>query len=184
MDVNGIVTDDVFVAGDISRFPHPVYGYQFVTLEHWVNAVAQAEVAAHNMLCDQSERWPHLWLPVFWSSQFGLNIKSVGVPTFADQVVITQGSAEERRFVAAYGYQGRITAAVAFDQSMWLPFYQRLIEQAAPFPPELATADGPVELRPVAAEVPDRVAATQDATVVVTGHDPGERRATLVRRQS
>ncbi|MBT2234478.1 NAD(P)/FAD-dependent oxidoreductase [Nonomuraea sp. NEAU-A123] len=184
VDVNGVVTDDIFAAGDIARFPHPVYGYQFVTLEHWGNAVAQAEVAAHNMLCDQSERWPHLWLPVFWSSQFGLNIKSVGVPTFADQVVIAQGSVEERRFVAVYGYQGRITAAVTVDQAMWLPFYQQLIERAAPFPPELATAEGPVELRPVAAEVSDHVAATQNATVVVTGHDPGERRATLVRRRA
>ncbi|WP_250572527.1 FAD-dependent oxidoreductase [Nonomuraea sediminis] len=184
VDVNGVVTDDIFVAGDIARFPHAVYGYQFVTLEHWGNAVAQAEVAAHNMLSDQSQRWPHLWLPVFWSSQFGLNIKSVGVPTFADEVVITQGSVADRRFVAAYGYQGRTTAAVTFDQSMWLDFYHRLIEQAAPFPPELATAEGPVELRPVPAEVPDHVAATQNATVVVTGHDPGERRATLVLRHS
>ena len=87
-----------------------LYRYQFLALEHWGNAVAQAEVAAHNMISDQADRWPHLSLPVFWSSQFGTNIKSVGVPTLADQVVITQGSTAERRFVAAYGYHGRVTA--------------------------------------------------------------------------
>ena len=70
-------------------------------------------------------RWPHLAVPAFWSTQFGLNIKSVGVPTFADEVVITQGSVADRRFVAAYGYQGRVIAAVTFDQAKWLEFYQR-----------------------------------------------------------
>ena len=49
-DMYGIVTDDVFVAGDVARFPHPLFGYQMLSLEHWGNAVAQAEVAAHNMI--------------------------------------------------------------------------------------------------------------------------------------
>ncbi|MFF1630572.1 NAD(P)/FAD-dependent oxidoreductase, partial [Streptomyces sp. NPDC058272] len=74
----GIVTDDVFVAGDVSRFPHPLFGYQMLALEHWGNAVEQAEVAAHNMVSPGPLRRPHLAVPVFWSSQFGLNIKSVG----------------------------------------------------------------------------------------------------------
>ena len=180
VDVNGLVTDDVFVAGDVARFPHPAYQYQFLALEHWGNAVAQAEVAAHNMISDQAHRWPHLSLPVFWSCQFGTNIKSVGVPTLADEVVITQGSVAERRFVAAYGYKGRVTAAVMFDQAMWLGHYQRLIEQAAPFPPTFLTVDQPDAMRPVPAEVPDHAAAGYGATVVVTGHDPAERRAELV----
>jgi NADPH-dependent 2,4-dienoyl-CoA reductase/sulfur reductase-like enzyme/ferredoxin len=181
-DINGLVTDDVFAAGDIARLPHPVYEYQFLTLEHWGSAVAQAEVAAHNMVSGQTRRWPHLALPVFWSSQFGVDIKSVGVPTFADEVMITQGTVEERRFVAVYGYRGRITAAVTFDQGMWLEFYQGLIEQAAPFPPRFRTVDRPAETCPVPAEVPDRVVASHGATVVLTGHDPAERRAWLVHR--
>jgi NADPH-dependent 2,4-dienoyl-CoA reductase/sulfur reductase-like enzyme/ferredoxin len=180
VDVNGVVTDDVFVAGDVARCPHPVYDYQYLALEHWGNAVAQAGIAAHNMISAQSERWPHLALPEFWSTQFGTEIKSVGVPTHADQVVIAQGSVPERRFVAAYGYRGRITAAVAFNQAKWLEFYAGLIDRAAPFPPSFRTVDRPTDGRPVAAEVPDRP--TPQATVVVTGHGPGERRATFVRR--
>jgi NADPH-dependent 2,4-dienoyl-CoA reductase/sulfur reductase-like enzyme/ferredoxin len=179
-DLNGLVTDDVFVAGDVARFPHPVYHYQFMSLEHWGNAVAQAEIAAHNMLSDQAHRWPHLSLPVFWSNQFGTNIKSVGVPTFSDELVITQGSVADRRFVAAYGYQGRITAAVTFDQGMWLEFYQRLIEQAAPFPPDFPAVDQPDPMVPVTSGVPTRIVPAMGATVVVTGHDPAERRVSLV----
>ena len=181
-DLNGLVTDDVFAAGDVARLPHPVYEYQFLALEHWGSAVAQAEVAAHNMLSGQTRRWPHLALPVFWSAQFGVEIKSVGVPTFADEVMITQGSAAEFRFVAVYGYRGRITAAVTFDQGMWLEFYQGLIERAAPFPPRFRTVDAAGDARPVPARVPDRAVAGHGATVVVTGHDPAERRARLVRR--
>ncbi len=79
-DVNGLVTDDVFVAGDVARAPHPLFDYQFLALEHWGNAVTQAEVAAHNMISTQADRWPHLAVPAFWSTQFGNNIKSVGVP--------------------------------------------------------------------------------------------------------
>jgi NADPH-dependent 2,4-dienoyl-CoA reductase/sulfur reductase-like enzyme/ferredoxin len=181
-DLGGLVTDDVFAAGDVARLPHPVYEYQFLALEHWGNAVAAAEIAAHNMISGQTRRWPHLALPVFWSTQFGVEIKSVGVPTFADEVMITQGRAEEHRFVAVYGYRGRITAAVTFDQGMWLEFYQGLIEQAAPFPPRFRTVDRPADARPVPAEVPDRVLPSHGATVVVTGHDPAERRAWLVSR--
>lgn len=142
-DLNGIVTDDIFVAGDVSRAPHALYNYQLLALEHWSNAVAQGEIAAHNMISPQSERRPHLALPSFWSSQFGVNIKSLGVPSFADQVMITQGSVEARSFVAAYGYQGRLTAAVTFNQGKWLSYFGPLIERAAPFPPDPPGYDQP-----------------------------------------
>lgn len=181
-DIGGLVTDDVFAAGDVARTPHPAYEHQFLALEHWGNAVAAAEIAAHNMISGQTRRRPHLTLPVFWSSQFGVEIKSVGVPTYADEVMITQGRAEDHRFVAVYGRRGRITAAVAFDQGMWLDFYRDLIEQAEPFPPRFRTVDRPREARPVPAEVPDRVAAGHGATAAVTGHDPAERHAWPVHR--
>jgi NADPH-dependent 2,4-dienoyl-CoA reductase/sulfur reductase-like enzyme/ferredoxin len=179
VDVNGVTTDDVFVAGDVARFPHPLYDYQFVALEHWGNAVTQAQVAAHNMISAPTGRWPHLATPVFWSAQFGTNIKSVGVPTYADQVVLAQGSVPERRFVAAYGYRGRMTAAVAFNQAKWLEFYQHMIEAAAPFPPDFRAGDEPAGRQPVPAQIDQEVRDLQ-ATVVVTGHDPSERRAELI----
>ena len=77
-DGNAIVTDDVFVAGDVARFPHPIYGYQMMTLEHWRNALIQAEIAAHNMISAEADRRPHVSVPWFWSIQFEVNIKSVG----------------------------------------------------------------------------------------------------------
>ncbi|MFI9310757.1 NAD(P)/FAD-dependent oxidoreductase [Streptomyces triculaminicus] len=179
-DMYGIVTDDIFVAGDVARFPHPLFEYQMLSLEHWGNAVAQAEVAAHNMISSGPHRRPHLTVPAFWSSQFGLNIKSIGVPTFSDQVVVAQGSPEEGRLVAVYGYRGRVTAAVSVNRSKWLEHYRRLIETAAPFPPGPGAADRPESAEPVASDVPDPKVLSHGPTVALTGHLP-DRRLTLVR---
>jgi 3-phenylpropionate/trans-cinnamate dioxygenase ferredoxin reductase component len=179
-DVNGIVTDDVFVAGDVANFPHPLYDYQFLALEHWGNAVAQAETAAHNMISSETSRRPHLWLPAFWSSQFGISIKSVGVPSFSDSIVITQGSTDSHCFVAAYGYKGRMTAAVAFDQARWLPFYESQIEQAGHFPPNFEGIAQCPKLEPVPSGFPPPGAPSHPPTVVLTGHNPAERHAEFV----
>lgn len=179
-DMYGIVTDDVFVAGDVSRFPHPLFGYQMLSLEHWGNAVAQAEVAAHNMVNPGPLRRPHLTLPTFWSSQFGFNIKSVGVPTYSDHVVIAQGSLEERRLAMVYGYQGRVTAAVTVDMAKALEYYTHLIETAAPFPPPPGAADRALAaVIPIPSDVPDPKGLSHGPTVALTGHLP-DRRLTLV----
>jgi 3-phenylpropionate/trans-cinnamate dioxygenase ferredoxin reductase subunit len=179
-DINGIVTDDIFVAGDVSRFPHPLYEYQLLALEHWGNAVLQAEIAAHNMINLEADRCPHISVPSFWSIQFGINIKSVGVPPFADQVMITQGSVKDHRFVAAYGHRGRIVAAVTFNQAKWLEFYRELIESSAPFPPELHNFDQPADMQAVPAEFPALDRTSHMPTIVLTGHEPNEMRANVV----
>ncbi|WP_432142483.1 NAD(P)/FAD-dependent oxidoreductase [Streptomyces sp. bgisy084] len=178
-DMYGIVTDDIFAAGDVARFPHPLFEYQLLSLEHWGNAVAQAEVAAHNMVNPGPRRLPHLTVPAFWSSQFGLNIKSVGVPTFSDQVVIAQGSLKDARLVAVYGYRGRVTAAVSVNQARSLEYYQRLIETAAPFPPAPGAADQMESPDPVPSDVPDPKLLSHGPTVALTGHLP-DRRLTVV----
>ena len=49
-DINGVVTDNIFVAGDVARAPHVLYDYEFMSQEHWDNAVFGAEVAANNMI--------------------------------------------------------------------------------------------------------------------------------------
>jgi NADPH-dependent 2,4-dienoyl-CoA reductase/sulfur reductase-like enzyme len=181
-DINAIVTDDVFVAGDVARFPHPLFDYHFLALEHWGNAVEQAAIAAHNMVCASASRRPHVAVPAFWSSQFGVNIKSVGVPSAAEDVAITQGSLEEARFVATYGKEGQLVAAVTCNQAKWLEHYERLIENAAPFPPPPPVADQSKRRVPVPAAFPDSRVPTHEATVVLTGHDPNERRVQWIPR--
>ncbi|GCE24119.1 pyridine nucleotide-disulfide oxidoreductase [Dictyobacter kobayashii] len=156
LDDSGQVIENIFVAGDVARWPHPLYNYDrhLLAVEHWGNAVEQAETAAHNMLKPSFDYRPHTHLPNFWSSQFGASIKSVGLPTVADEVVITQASFGMRRFTAVYGRQGKTVAAVAFNAGQMLPSYQRLIEESAPFPPDLHASDGPGKVEPQAAGFP------------------------------
>ncbi|MFJ9545367.1 NAD(P)/FAD-dependent oxidoreductase [Streptomyces erythrochromogenes] len=179
-DIRGIVTDDIYVAGDVARSPHALFGYQFLSLEHWGNAVAQADTAAHNMLSESADRRPHLWVPAFWSSQFGVNIKSVGVPPMGTEILITQGSLAERRFAAVYGYQGRVIAAVTFDNCRWLPFYEHQIESTAPFPPPFSTVDRrPEGNKPVPADFPDPSVPTHGPTITLSGYSLADRKMTF-----
>lgn len=171
-DADGIVTDDIFVAGDVARWPHPLYNDELLVVEHWSNAVTQAETAAHNMLATAATRRAHKHLPSFWSNQFRTNIKSVGLPTIADTIVLTQGSTEDHRLVAAYGQQGRIVAAVAANAPRTLPAYQALIEARAPFPPVLHASDGPVGRPPIPAGFPRRGLPTHDPGIASTGAGP------------
>ena len=180
-DINGVVTDHIFVAGDVARAPHVLFGYEYLALEHWDNAVSGAEVAANNMLNLEVGRRPHLPLPSFWSGQFGVNIKSVGVCSFGDEIVFTQGSPSDRRFAAAYGKKGRIVGAVTFNHGKWLPYYAELIERSAPFPPPPPGYDRPADTSAYSGVMPARFPDPREPSgnpdVVLTGHDPTDRRA-------
>jgi 3-phenylpropionate/trans-cinnamate dioxygenase ferredoxin reductase subunit len=153
-------------------------------MEHWDNAVLGAEVAAHNMVCDPMDRLAHLIIPAFWSGQFGVNIKSVGVPSFGDEIVFTQGSVKDRRFAAVYGLQGRIVGAVTFNHGKWLPYYEAQIARSGPFPPHPAGFDLPGDMRVAPAEFPARGVPSDTPDVVLTGHDPTERQAEFRIRSS
>jgi Uncharacterized NAD(FAD)-dependent dehydrogenases len=171
-DANGMVTDNIFVAGDVARWPHPLYDGQFLAVEHWGNALAQSKIAAHNMVCAPSERLPHRHIPTFWSNQFGINIKSVGLPTLGDEIVVTQGTVTERRFVAVYGKKGRVVAAVAVNMPRALEFYASLVESRAAFPPVLHTANGPVVLNVIPAGFPAYGQPTHSEVAAATGPGP------------
>jgi NADPH-dependent 2,4-dienoyl-CoA reductase/sulfur reductase-like enzyme len=176
-DLHGLVTNRIFVAGDIARSPHVLYDYQFLSTEFWGNAVEGAQVAAHNMVCEETERRPYLLIPSNWSAQFGINIKTIGVPSFGDEIVVTQGSIKERRFAAAYGRRGRIVGAVTFNHGKWLQYYGAQIMQSGPFPPAPGGYDLPGDMRVRPADFPARGVPTGTPDVVITGHDPMERQA-------
>ena len=177
-DINGVVTDSIFVAGDIARAPHVLYEYQFLSLEHWDNAVFGAAVAAHNMVSLEPDRRPHLPLPAFWSGQFGVNIKGVGVRSFGDEIVITQGSVKERRFAAAYGRAGphrRRRHLQSRQVAGVLRGADRAIGAVPAASPRATIV--PADMKPVPAEFPDPRVPTGLPDVVLTGHDPTDRGA-------
>lgn len=136
---SGQPVPDVFVAGDIARGPNPLAGPGLWTSEHWGAAVGQADVAARNMLLGSATTRREV--SVFWTMQFGNVIKAVGEPATADTAQIAQGSLADRSGVVTFGREGRLVAAVAVNQSKWLPYYEAQIEAHAAFPLQDTTVD-------------------------------------------
>ncbi|MCP9206764.1 NAD(P)/FAD-dependent oxidoreductase [Streptomyces sp. NEAU-Y11] len=156
MTTDGNPAEDIFATGDIARRPHPLHPGRLLRLNHWDGAVAQARTAAHHIVHGPGAQHLRQPLPAFWSQQFGHYLKSIGVPALADQVAITQGSLHQRRFVAAYGLEGRLIGAVAVDSPRVLDGYAALIEARAPFPPALGATDGPAHPDIIDAAFPGR----------------------------
>ena len=181
LDADGTPCPDIYAAGDVARWPIPLYGQRLVSVEHWGNAVEQAAHAARNMLAGPEDQRPYAHLPAFWSSQFGLNIKLVGLTAGADAVAVVQGSRESRRFLAVYGQGGRTVAALSVDQARWLPAYAQAVSAGSPFPPILDATDQPrirtaapgfppPRAREPAPRVPETVSETVSKIVPETDH--------------
>jgi NADPH-dependent 2,4-dienoyl-CoA reductase/sulfur reductase-like enzyme len=127
---------DVVAVGDVARWAHPGYeSFQAtVRIEHWTNAADQAEVAARSLL-DGDEAPEYAPTPYFWSDQHGAKIQFVGQTRAGDVVTVIEGDPEEERFVAAYGRDGRLVAALGVRRPARVMALQRLIAAGAPFPP-------------------------------------------------
>lgn len=166
LDAGGAVVPLVYVAGDVARWRHPHFDSEPQALEHWGNAVGQAEIAAHNLTHAPADLRHNTALPTFWSDQFGMNIKSVGLPHLADEVVLTQGSFERGPFVAAYGRGGVTVGAVAVNSPRVMDGYAALVSERAPFPPAINATDSP---RPEQAAVLDAGFAPSAPTPALAG---------------
>ncbi|MCJ2048489.1 NAD(P)/FAD-dependent oxidoreductase [Methylobacterium sp. J-070] len=140
LDVDGRPDPMVAAAGDVARFPHPLYGGRRIAVEHWGHAVAQG-ARAGRLLAGGNPEQSYATLPAFWSSQAGVTIKSAGLTEGADAMTIAHGDVASGRFLILYGREGRCIAAVSVDCGRWLPAYAALIAEEAPFPPKGAATD-------------------------------------------
>ncbi|MGH3578166.1 MAG: NAD(P)/FAD-dependent oxidoreductase, partial [Mycobacterium sp.] len=144
---NGVVCDarlfaaeGVVAAGDVARWHHRRLG-EDLRVEHWTNATEQGTVAGHNLLVGRGAGEDYTPVPFFWSDQYGIKIQYVGHSRPDDQVVVVHGSMKERRFVAIYGRDGRLTGALGFSRPRQLMTYRRLLAEQASWEDALAAAD-------------------------------------------
>ncbi len=105
---------DVFAAGDVAEFPHPLADGEHVRIEHWSNAGEQGTAAGLNLLRAPDDRVPYAPMPSFWSDQYDVKVQSVGFPHRADTVEVVEGSVADRRFVAACARDGIVVGAIGF----------------------------------------------------------------------
>jgi NAD(P)H-nitrite reductase large subunit len=125
-----IAAPGVVAAGDVARWVD--FAGVSRRLEHWDNAVFQAEHAARSLLAGPdaaSTVGPYAHLPWFWSDQFGRKLQVYGSTEGAEEVVVSDGSMEEGRFVAIYRRGDRLVAALAFGSSRRAQHYRGLLQR-------------------------------------------------------
>ncbi len=173
---NGIVcdatlhaADDVVVAGDVARwFDQGVDA--LVRIEHWTNAAEQGVAAARSLLAGRAGAEAYVPVPYFWSDQYDVKIQVIGHPGPDDEVVVVDGSLSEGRFVALYGRDGRLRAALGFSRPRQLMGYRPLLEAGASFDDALGA--------------PPRLSAPTPATTPARGRSPRRARTDASIRSS
>jgi 3-phenylpropionate/trans-cinnamate dioxygenase ferredoxin reductase subunit len=122
--------DDIVVAGDVARWFDRRLGTD-IRIEHWTNAAEQGVAAARSLLAGRAEAEAYMPVPYFWSDQYDTKIQVIGHPRPDDEIIVVDGSLEERRFVALYGRQGKVTAALGFSRPRQLMGFRPLVEAQA-----------------------------------------------------
>ena len=107
----------VVAAGDVAKWLHPGYG-RVMRVEHWTNAVQQAEYAAHALLGEIGAGYRSI--PYFWSDQYDMHMQFAGIT--GDSSEIVEGSLEDERFVVEYRDGERPVGALTVN---WAAQFQR-----------------------------------------------------------
>lgn len=132
---NGIVVDEyaqtddenIVAAGDCTNHPNGAIGRR-LRLESVPNAVEQARTAAAT-LCGKRE--PYNVVPWFWSDQYDLKLKMVGLSHGYDQLVV-RGSTQDRSFSTFYLKDDHMIAADTVSRPLEFMVAKRLIAERVP----------------------------------------------------
>lgn len=143
---DGVVCDEtlatkapgVVAAGDVARWRHPQHGRP-VRLEHWTNAVEQADAAVARLLDGHAE--PFAPVPFVWTDQYEAKIQIAGDVHGSDETRVVHGSVGERRFVRLHGRAGRLVGAVAWSRPRQLMQIRRQLREGIAFAEAVRRAD-------------------------------------------
>jgi NADPH-dependent 2,4-dienoyl-CoA reductase/sulfur reductase-like enzyme len=128
---DGIVCDrfcraapGVVAAGDVARWEHPRLGS--IRIEHWENAITQGRAAASSLLGAGGTE-PYQPVPYVWSDQYEHKLQLVGAPRPGDAMTVIDGALDQRRFVALYVRDERVTAAIGLGRPRAIMRIRRLL---------------------------------------------------------
>jgi NADPH-dependent 2,4-dienoyl-CoA reductase/sulfur reductase-like enzyme len=122
---------NVVAAGDVARWPNPLFGEE-MRIEHWTNAAEQAAHAVRRLIEGPALTAEFAPAPYVWSDQHGVKIQFAGRCRPTDEFSILEGSASERKLLAAYFRDGIVVGALTFNRPASLMKYRQLIAQRAP----------------------------------------------------
>ncbi len=130
---NGVVCDEtcaaapgIVAAGDVARWPNPLFDGRPMRLEHWTNATEQGVHAARRLLGHTEAFAP---VPFVWSDQYDRKIQTVGVVSAEAEMHVAHGTLEERQFVALFGVGGRLLGALGLNRPRLVMQYRRMIAE-------------------------------------------------------
>jgi NADPH-dependent 2,4-dienoyl-CoA reductase/sulfur reductase-like enzyme len=142
---DGVVCDEtclagpgIVAAGDVARWPKPLFDGESMRVEHWTNATEQGVAAALRLLAGNASGEAFAPVPFVWSDQYDVKIQIVGSIHGDDEVVVVDGSLDERRFVALFGRDGRLVGALGFSRPRLVMQYRRMIADRASWDDALA----------------------------------------------
>ncbi len=132
VSTDGTVHDDVYVVGDIARFPHPMFDDVPRRIEHWniptdtgkrVGAVLAAWLADDGSF-DEVVAQPFTPMPTFWSVQFEIDLRAYGLPALADEVRLLEGELSGNCVVGYYRGERMIGVVGVGMQAALMPYRQ------------------------------------------------------------
>ena len=126
-------------AGDVCRWPNPLFDDESMRIEHWTNAAEQGTHAARSLLAGGAAT-PFVTVPFVWSDQYDVKIQSAGRFGGDDRMEVVHGDLTEDRFVAVFERHGRISGVLGFSQPRRVIQYRRMIAERAGFADALAFA--------------------------------------------
>jgi NADPH-dependent 2,4-dienoyl-CoA reductase/sulfur reductase-like enzyme len=142
-DATCLAAPGVVAAGDVARWPNPLFDGESMRVEHWTNATEQGVAAARRLLVDDAgDAEVFEPVPFVWSDQYDVKIQVVGSIRGDDEVAVADGSLDERRFVALFGRDGRLVGALGFSRPRIVMQYRRMIAERASWEDALARAAG------------------------------------------
>lgn len=119
--------ENVFAAGDVARWWHPSHG-RTVRVEHWTNAIDQAECVARNIMSPQ-DLTAYAPIEYVWSDQYDWKVQVAGDPRGGRLVSLLGDEAVEKPKVCGLfaGADGRVVGAVAVNWPKALLECRRII---------------------------------------------------------
>ncbi|MFD4602975.1 NAD(P)/FAD-dependent oxidoreductase [Streptomyces sp. NPDC058464] len=136
------VADRIVAAGDVARWPHHSDG-TLVRVEHWENALRQADSAAATLLAGAGRAPAFAETTMFWSDQYDCKLQLIGHPRPGDLVTVAEGDLAQRRCVVVYSRSGRTTAALLVGSPHRLRAYREAVGSAVLVADVRPSPDGP-----------------------------------------
>jgi NADPH-dependent 2,4-dienoyl-CoA reductase/sulfur reductase-like enzyme len=115
---------DVYAAGDVTAFPHPLFGKR-LRLESWRHAQNHG-IAVGKAMCGDTS--PYDDVPWFWTDQHGVNLQVAGLPADAARTVVRQGGAAGSFVAVHLAEDGSVVGVTAANNPREIRAGQALIK--------------------------------------------------------